>query len=184
MPSPRPAESLSHVVRLDRGLREAQTFDLTPDADARAALSDRLGILGVRKLRLAGRLAPEGKRDWRLEAELGATVVQACVVALRPVTTRIDESVERLYLAEMPELPDGEEIEMPDETIEPLPPALDLGAVMEEALALALPLWPRSDGAKPGERTFAGPGVQPMTNEDTRPFAGLKSLLRDSDGEA
>ncbi len=80
-------------------------------------------------------------RDWRLEAKLGATVVQPCVVTAEPVTTRIDDPVTRRYLAQMPE-PQGDEVEMPeDDSAEPLPDVLDLSAVMAEALALALPLY-------------------------------------------
>ena len=117
--------------------------------------------------------------SWRvLLAELGATVSQACVVTLNPVTTRIDEPVERTYLEDMPDPPEGEEIEMPDETVEPLPAALDLGAVMAEALALALPPWPRAEGVEMEESTFAEPGTRPMTDEDTRPFAGLRDMMR------
>ena len=184
MPTPiRPVEPWSQLVRLDDGGRAPETFDVTPDAEARAALAERLGILGLRKLRLSGQFVPEGKRDWRLDAELGATVVQACVVTQTPVTTRIDETVERRYLARMPDLPEGEEIEMPDDTIEPLPATLDLGAVMAEALTLALPPWPRAEGAELGEHVHAEPGTRPMTDEDARPFAGLKALMRDRDDD-
>ena len=44
------------------------------------------------------------------------------------------------------------------------------------ALALALPLYPRAEGADLAQAQFAGPGVTPMTDEDARPFAGLKDL--------
>ena len=182
--SPRPVEPWSHIIRLDDGGRTPASFELVPDADARAALTGRLGLRGLRKLRFAGTLTPEGKRDWRLDATLGATVVQSCVVTLEPVTTRIDEAVERRYVAEPASLPEGEEIEMPDESVEELPGALDVGAVMEEALALALPPWPRAPGVELGEAVYAEPGSPPMTDEDTRPFAGLKGLMgRRDDGE-
>lgn len=162
------------LARLPRG-RET-VVEVSPDDAGRAALARDLGLLGLRKLRLAGRLIPEGTRDWRLEAMLGATVVQPCVVTAEPVTTRIDEPVLRRYLAEMPE-PEGEEVEMPeDDSAEPLPAALDLGAVLAEALALALPLYPRSEGAALGEARFAGPGVMPMTDDDAKPLAGLAAL--------
>jgi uncharacterized metal-binding protein YceD (DUF177 family) len=68
---------------------------------------------------------------------------------------------------------------MPDETLEPLVRAVDLGAVMAEALALALPAWPRAEGAEIGQRTFARPGTRPMTDEGARPFAGLRDILSD-----
>jgi uncharacterized metal-binding protein YceD (DUF177 family) len=165
------------MLALARLPRSADTtFEITPDAEARAGLAAELGLLGLRKLRLAGRLVPEGKRDWRLEASLGATVVQPCVVTAEPVTTRLDEPVARRYLAEMPE-PEGDEVEMPeDDTAEPLPATLDLFAVLSEALALALPQYPRAEDAELGEAVFAAPGVAPMTDEEAKPLAGLAAL--------
>ena len=40
--------------------------------------------------------------------------------------------------------------------------------------------FPRADGAELGRRTFAAPGVAPMTDEASRPFAGLAVLKRGS----
>jgi uncharacterized metal-binding protein YceD (DUF177 family) len=180
---PRPVEPWSHIVRLDEVARKTTPFVLDPSPEARAALAQRLGIPAVKKLRLAGQLVPEGRRDWRLEAELGATVVQPCVVTLAPVTSRIDETVERRYLADLPDLPGGDEFEMPDDAVEALPAALDLGAVMAEALALALPPWPRAEGSELGGAAFAAPGTAPMTDDDARPFAGLAGLLRKGDDD-
>jgi uncharacterized metal-binding protein YceD (DUF177 family) len=156
----------------------AFAFDLAPDAEAMAALAARLDLDALRKLGFAGTLEAEGKGAWRLQARLGATVVQPCVVTLAPVTTRIDETVIRRFLPHLPEEDsDADEIEMPeDETIEQLGPEIDLAAVMEEALALALPLYPRADRAHMAEQRFTEPGKTPMSDEDVRPFAGLKAL--------
>lgn len=152
-------------------------FALLPDADARAAIAARLDLVALRKLTFRGRLTPQGKHDWRLTAQLGATVVQPCVVTLAPVTTRIDDTVGRLYLADMPPAPEGDEVEMPeDDNQEPLPDTLDLAQVMEEALALALPLYPRAEGVDLEQAVFAPPGVAPLRDEDTKPFAGLAAL--------
>lgn len=153
-----------------------------PDAAARAEIAAALDLLGLRKLRLAGALHPEGARDWRLEATLGATVVQPCVVTLAPVTTRIDAPVLRRYLAAPPgpgpaDPEAGGEVEMPeDDSIEALPDRLDLGAVLVEALALALPDYPRAEGAGIGAVQVAEPGVTPMTDEAAKPLAGLAAL--------
>jgi uncharacterized metal-binding protein YceD (DUF177 family) len=156
--------------------RKVTAFELIPTAEERAAVAAELGILGIKKLRFAGTLAPQGKRDWRLEADLGATVVQECVVTLDPVSTRIDEGVVRSYLSDLPEVTAGE-TEMPeDDTQEALPETLDLAEVMIEALSLALPPYPRSEGASLGEAVFAESGIAPMRDEDTKPFAGLASL--------
>lgn len=166
----------AHTLRLSDLKREIQ-FDLKPDASERAAIAERLGITGVKKLTLSGHLAPTGKADWDLRARLGATVVQPCVVTLEPVTTRIDEDLRRRYLADMPEVSDAAEFEMPeDDTAEALPETLDLELVMEEALALALPPWPRAAGVDPVEIAVTEPGQTPMTDDDVKPFAALKSL--------
>lgn len=139
-------------------------------------MADTLGVVAVKKLRFAGALSPQGKSDWHLTGELGATVVQDCVVSLDPVATRIDEPVTRTYLADLPEVT-GSEVEMPeDDTVETLPETLDLAAVMIEALSLALPTYPRKSDAELGLVVFAEPGVAPLMDEDTKPFAGLGAL--------
>ena len=164
-----------HVVRLSEA-REAVPFELAPEAEARAAVAAELGLPGVRKLRFAGRLLPEGRQDWRLDADLGATVVQDCVVTLEPVVTRIDERIARRYVQGFRE-PEGGEAEVPEEDVEALPASLDLGEVMVEALALALPPYPRAEGVTLGEVVAAEPGVEPLTEETRKPFAELRDVL-------
>jgi uncharacterized metal-binding protein YceD (DUF177 family) len=152
-------------------------FRIEPDAEAREALARELGLSALRKLRFEGELHPRGKRDWDLAGRLGATVVQHCVVTLEPVTTRIEEEVTRRFRADLPEPPPGVEIEAPeDDTLEPLPDTLDLGRVMTEALALAIPEWPRAGEAELGAVVYTEPGRKPLTDEAAKPFAGLASL--------
>ncbi len=172
--SPDPFSHILPVHELKRG--RSREISLVPDGAALAGLREALGLLGLRKVSLRGMLRPEGRRDWRLEAVLGATVTQPCVVTLAPVTTRIDEPVERVWRAE-PEMPEGDEVEMPEDVSEePLGREIDLGAVLSEALALALPDWPRAPGAELGEAVYTAPGATPMRDEDARPFAGLAGL--------
>jgi uncharacterized metal-binding protein YceD (DUF177 family) len=97
-------------------------------------------------------------------------------VTLDPVTTRLDEPVVRQFLAKMPETPDGEEIELEDDTIEALPAVIDLVEVMIESLALALPLYPRQDGAGIGQLSTTEPGATPLSDDDVKPFAALAAL--------
>ncbi|KIC11102.1 50S ribosomal protein L34 [Leisingera sp. ANG-M1] len=151
-------------------------FEIAPDKEELAALAAELGLNALRKLRFNGEIKARGKRDWQLTGELGATVVQDCVVTLEPVTTRIDEKVALTFLANF-ETPEGSEVEMPeDDSTEALGTHIDPGAVMVEALALHLPAYPRKDGAELGEAVYAEPGVAPMRDEDARPFAGLAAL--------
>lgn len=141
------------------------TFALRPDSAAMKAIAGQLGLLGLRKLSFAGEIRGEGRADWRLSAHLGATVVQPCVVTLDPVTTRVEADVVRLFTADLDD-PDEQESEIPeDDTLEPLGDHIDLVAVMTEALALNMPLYPRSAGADEAETAFTEPGKTAMTDE-------------------
>ncbi|WP_367119356.1 DUF177 domain-containing protein [Yoonia sp.] len=166
----------SQLRLADLTTRRATDFSLVPTADERRAIADALGITAIRKLRFAGQIAPIGTTDWALRADLGATVVQDCVVTLDPVTTRIDETVTRQYVADLPAL-DGPDVEMPvDDTVEELPTVIDIAQVMIEALALALPLYPRRPDADLGTAVSAPKGATPLTDADAKPFAGLAAL--------
>lgn len=162
----------------DLSAHHGQTFDVRPEAAQMGKIATELELLGLRKLRFAGKITAQNTRDWRLEATIGATVVQPCGITLAPVTSRIDEPVIRQFVADFEALvPEGEEVEAPeDDTIEPLQATIDINQVMLEALALALPLYPRAEGASLESATFAQPGVAPMTDEQTKPFAGLAAL--------
>lgn len=172
------------VIRIaDLGKDEPRRVSFEPDDDALSAIARVLGLDGLRKFRFHGTLAPLGKRDWQLKATLGATVVQPCVVTLAPVTTRIDEPVERIWRADWHE-PEGEEVELPERVDEdPLGAEIDIAAVAIEALALALPDFPRAEAADLGAAVFTEPGKPAMTDEDARPFAGLAALRDKLAGE-
>lgn len=151
-------------------------FDLRPTAGALDQIAANLDLLGLRKLRLQGDIRARGRTDWELIATLGATVVQPCVATLAPVTTRIDTPLRRLFLSDWQE-PDTAEVEMTgDEDAEPLTAEVDLDRIMTEALALALPQYPRAEGAEPGNHAVTEPGKTPMTDDDAKPFAGLAAL--------
>lgn len=177
------AETVPDIRFAELSTHQPTPFEITPSHEQMDRMAQELGLISLRKLRFSGEIRPQGASDWTLNAVLGATVEQACVVTLQPVTTRIDEAVSRSYLAEMPEATPDSETEMPeDDTAEPLPRTLDLTVVLREALALALPLYPRAPDAALETASFTEPGKTPMTDEDARPFAGLKDL-RDNLGK-
>ena len=157
----------------------ATPFDVRPDTATLEGIARDLGLLALRKLSFQGTVSALGKHDWELQATLGATVVQPCVVTLEPVTTRIDLPVVRRFIKDLAR-PDAPEIEMPeDDTIEPLGTVIDPAQVMIESLALALPDYPRKEGADLEQSRFAEPGTAPMSDDEAKPFAGLADL-RDS----
>jgi uncharacterized metal-binding protein YceD (DUF177 family) len=63
-----------------------------------------------------------------------------------------------------------------DDTAEPLPAVIDLEEVLIEALALALPDYPKAPDAKLEQTVFAPDGKTPISDEETKPFAALAAL--------
>jgi uncharacterized metal-binding protein YceD (DUF177 family) len=156
--------------------RKPTRFSYRPDAKDREALAADLGLIALYALDLTGEIRPSGRDELVLEAKLVARADQACSVTLAPVPAQIDEPVLRRYVAGLT-LPDGEEVEMPeDDSVEPLPEVIDLAAVAAEALALALPLYPRAPGAEFGQAVHAGDGVTPLSDADLKPFSALQGL--------
>lgn len=179
-PSPAEAEPTgampSHPLRTQAlSNRKPTRFDLAPDAAGRAAIAAVLGLLELPALRFKGELRPVGRQDFELVAEIEAAAVQPCSLTLAPVPCQIREAVHRRFVAEMA-TPEGDDVEMADPDTDPLPEVIDLAAIAAEALALALPLYPRAPGAALGEAIFAPPGVAPIKSEDLKPFAGLSAL--------
>ena len=161
------------------GGRKTQRIDLNPDAAQRRQIAELLQLDALRKFRFRAELRPLGRTDWELVGELGATVVQPCAITLAPVTTRIDEPVTRRFVAQMPQ-PQGPEVEMPeDDSLEPLGSEIDISSLALEALALALPAFPRADGAElaqSGALQQAPEGAAPLTQARPKPFASLAAL--------
>ncbi|WP_283426421.1 YceD family protein [Shimia sagamensis] len=175
-----PSASSSTVFRVaDLQQNRPTSFELRPSPKELTALAEALSLSTVRKVVFAGEIRAHGKSDWELVAKLGATVVQPCVVTLDPVTTRVEDKIERRFVAHLPD-PDGdeeEEIEMPeDENAERLETHIDVHAILHEALALNIPQFPRAQGAELKDAVFTEAGKKAMTDEDARPFSGLAAL--------
>jgi uncharacterized metal-binding protein YceD (DUF177 family) len=155
--------------------RKPSRFDLTPNAKMRAAIAEYLGITAISKLQFTGMISPKGRHDFALEAVLTAVVEQPCAVTLAPVVTTINEPLARVYLANW-ENPKGDEVEIDDDTTEALTEVIDVGHVAVEALSLALPPFPRAEGAVLEVSEFTAPGAAPLRDSDLKPFAGLAAL--------
>jgi len=152
-------------------------FDIRPEPGEAVALARLMGAISLRRMRFAGRLIAIAPKGWKLEAQLGATVVQPCVVTLEPVTTRIDQDVARRYLPAADETPREVMIDAnEDDEVEPLGPRIDLGLVAIEALALALPAYPRRADAVLAPEAAAALNARDPDDAETKPFAALAAL--------
>lgn len=155
--------------------RKTIRFTFAPDTAARASIAQVLGLIDLPEFQLKGELQPMGRIDVALRADLTALVIQPCSISLAPVTSRLNDRVERNYRHDF-EDPKGDEVEMLGDDAEALPEVIDVAAVAIEALALALPLYPRAKGVDLGALVATPPGAQPLTDEALKPFAGLAGL--------
>lgn len=175
----------TRLILKDLPQGKATRLQYEPSADLRADIAATLDITVLKKLRFQGKLQPGARSNWTLTGTLGATVVQPCRVTLEPVTTRIEETVERRYIADFASPEESEAEMMPeDDSTEPLPTEINLGELVTEALALAIPVFPRSETAQDATSTAAPPGAAPLTEEALNPFAALaefRATLPDSD---
>jgi uncharacterized metal-binding protein YceD (DUF177 family) len=174
--------AFKHILRFsDLSGRAPTLFDLKPEPDVLAHIAQDLDVLQITKLRFWGDIRPIERHDWQLRATLQASVVQSCVVSLAPVTTKLSEKITRTYLAHMHQTQEPE-AEMPeDDSQEPLPTALDLIAVLSEALALALPLYPRANdatlnAARTKSALSSEADATPAPTATVKPFAALAAL--------
>ncbi len=78
--------------------RESIRFRIVFEKHELETVESLLGVTSIRKMMFSGVLAPGRNGSWTLTGELGATVVQPCVATLRPVTTRVEERVERMFV--------------------------------------------------------------------------------------
>ncbi len=156
--------------------RKPTRFSYRPDKSERAQLAADLDLLSLYALDLVGEIRPNGRDELVLDATLTVRADQPCSITLAPVPVTVNEPVRRRYVADLT-LPEGDEVEMPeDDSVEPMPETIDLAEIAAEALALALPLYPRAPGAELGQTVHAGDGLTPLSDADVKPFAGLKGL--------
>jgi uncharacterized metal-binding protein YceD (DUF177 family) len=156
--------------------RKPTRFSFVPDIAERSALAQDLGLIALYRLELTGEIRPAGRDALELEATLTAAADQACSVTLAPVPAKVSETVRRRFVAGL-ETPVGEEMEIPeDDSVEPMPEVIDLSEIAAEALALALPLYPRAPGAEFAQGLHAAEGVTPLSDADLKPFSGLQGL--------
>ena len=150
------------IRRSELNGQKPQAFDLRPNETDCALMAATLSVKGLKKLRLTGTLSATGALEWVLQGALGATIQQECVVTLAPVVTRIDTKVLRRFVP---------------------PESFELMEILQEALALEVPEYPRAAGAELGSVKAAPAGTTAFPEDPPKPFAGLAALRAKMDKE-
>ncbi|HXP31458.1 MAG TPA: DUF177 domain-containing protein [Stellaceae bacterium] len=145
-----------------------RVIEIAADAGERAALARRFDLLALDRFEARVRLRRLGSGVIRLSAEISAEMVQACVVTLEPVASRIDEAFSLLYgiVEETREVA----LDAEAEDVEPLVAGMiDIGEAAAQQLSLSLNPFPRAPEA------FALPAAPPKEAALDSPFAVLKT---------
>lgn len=165
----------------------SRTLEAT--AEQRIALADALSVTRVDALRAQVSVTALDRGRVRVTGQVDATFEQACVVSDAPVPTVISEPINLILVPPETLSADGdaEAIELGALTDdEPLVEALSgdhvgLGRIVYETFAVAVPAFPRADGADLPENVLASNRAA----QQISPFAALAELsARDPDKDS
>lgn len=142
---------LPRVVKLRQ--IDARPVRIEADAEERAALAERFGIVAVDRLAADVTLEREGE-DVVVAGRLEADIVQTCGISGEDFPVRIDEPIALRFVPEVARTVPDEEIELEEselDEIEYTGDALDLGEAIAQSLGLAIDPYatgPNADAAR------------------------------------
>ena len=157
---------------------------LEANAEELKALAKFWNVVSVDYLKAELQVTRWKKDGVKIKGEVHAAVTQSCVVTLEPVTSKIDEPVEHIFVPEGSKLarmvtneegeivldPDGPDI--PDQFTGD---SIDVGAAVAEFAALAIDPYPR----KPDAEFPEAADKEPEEEKRPSPFAALKDWKKD-----
>lgn len=147
-------------------------------ADERQALAAANDLIAVDALTAKVTLTPGAKGSVTVDGAIVADIVQTCVVSLVPVPQHIDEPFSVHFVRDAPPPPKpGTEIVFdataPDPPEVLTGPTIDVAALVEEYLILAIDPYPRAPGAALPAALAVDPDDAPVS-----PFAALAGLRK------
>ena len=160
------------VARLKPG---GAAYEITANAEERAALARRFALQSVGRLDARITLAREPGGGVRLDGTIEAEIVQTCVVTLGPAPAALADAFAIVF---RPGLDEDEADRLTfeteeDVTFEPLDgDSIDIGEIAAQQLSLVMDPYPRAAGVAPV------PEETPEETDRQLPFAGLGSLTR------
>ena len=174
--SPMPFRRPMAVTAMRRNVETP--FRIAAEPAELAELARFLEVERVDRLTLAGFISPTDGDGWRVRGRLVAKLEQSCVVSLAPIRVRHDAEVERYYLPADQIAPEPEILFSHDDADAPDPftDSIDPARLAVDSLVLMIDPFPRAEDAQLDSHTFGPPGITPLSDEASRPFASLASL--------
>jgi hypothetical protein len=148
--SPAPQAEFSRPVAADHIGAQESEWEIAADAAERQRLAARFALLALERLTAVLRLRRSGSGLIHLRGRFEADVVQACVVTLEPVRSRVAESFALTFTTRRG-TGGGEvviDLDAEDPPEELTDGHIDLGETVVQQLAVALDPYPRAPGAE------------------------------------
>jgi uncharacterized metal-binding protein YceD (DUF177 family) len=163
----------SRSVRIDTLGPAPRQVSIGANADERAALARRFGLVAIDHLSAEAALTLNGETV-TATGSLEAKVTQSCVASNLPVAAELNEEF-RIHFRPQPGVGRAdEEIELSESEMDVVfyeGAAIDLGEAVAETLSLSLDPYPRSPEA---DSTLRDAGVK--SEAEAGPFAALAAL--------
>jgi uncharacterized metal-binding protein YceD (DUF177 family) len=156
-------------------------FTLSFNDNELVQIKKGLNLISIRKTSMSGRIIATAANQWHLKAKIGATIVQESVLSLKPVTTRIDDSVDRRIIKGRDNAVQKSELELNEDHF--IEHELDLGAIFFESIALSIPIFPKEKGESFEDKIFTAKGIDPLTDDRISPFFILNKLKEKDQSE-
>ena len=163
----------SRPVRAEQIRRMTGDVHIAADADERAALVRRFGLVTLDRLEADYALSEE---DGAILARgrVRASLAQPCVATAEPVPETVDTDFTLRFVVEGEALGEDEELELDAEDVDTIGydgQQIDMGEAVAETMALAMTPYPRSPQA---DAYLKEAGV--LSEEQASPFAALLAL--------
>jgi uncharacterized metal-binding protein YceD (DUF177 family) len=170
-----PPAEFSRPIAADQIGPQETRREIVANATERARLAERFGLLALDRLEATLSLKRGGGGVIQVRGRFVAEVVQACVVTLEPVPSRLSESF-TIAFGSAATTAGGtvviglEDEDPPEELIEG---RIDLGETVAQQLAVALDPYPHAPGA---EKAAASDEGETGAEKKASPFAALARL--------
>lgn len=167
---------LDWVHRTDSIPADGQVIERLAEEHEREELRREFDLSRLDSLVARYSIRPLAKGRYLVDGNVVADVVQACVVTLDPVASRIDESftLEFWPADQIGEVAIDFDALVNEEDPEPIERGrIPIGRIVSELVSLAIPPFPRADNV---EVETATAGDEEDTGESESPFAALSRL--------
>ena len=173
---------LSRPLRVDKVPAGGMQERIIARPAEKKALAVRFDLIDLPKLEAELNVDPTRGKMFAVTGTLKAEIVQLCGVTMEPLTTRIMDTIDVLFAPPAildPKAAPQVDLGCDDEVPEPIVDGhIDLGELVAQHLAIAIPLYPRKEGLPPLALNL---GPAPTKKATHRPFEGLAKMEKKRD---